>query len=61
MKSELCRLLLELNKYSCCVSIENWNTDTLACNLNIISWYDYSILDLAPNSKRLLLRLLFLA
>ena len=44
------RFLAEFNEYSCCMSVENRNTYTLACDDRCGSRNDHTVLDLAPES-----------
>ena len=54
-------LLAELDKYSCCMSVQDRNTDTLAGDDRFFRTDDLSVLNMAEYTQRFLLALLFLA
>ena len=54
-----CRLLLEVDEYCCCMSVQNRYTHTLACDLRKLCFHDLSVLYFTKYTKRLLLTLLF--
>ena len=53
------RFLAEFNEYCCCMSVQYRNTQALAGDDWLCSRYDHTVFDLAPQSQRLFLALLF--
>ncbi len=47
-----CRLLFEVDKYSCCMSIQYRNTYTLACDLWLFCQFDLAVFHYVPSTRR---------